>query len=119
MAEIGPDAEGILVSDGKQVSVMEHDVVVEPEREYTVLLDVQGEAGSTEGLRVEFAGQSAEWRKHNGNYQPAKFIWKTGAETPVGVRLRFSSMARRPLRLRKVQFSGGGERWAGGARAAP
>ena len=113
MAGIGPDGEGILVSDGTQVSVMEHEVVVDPERKGTVTFEVRGEAGSTEALRVDFAGQSEEFSNHTGGYQPVTFNWKTGPQPPGGVRLRFSSMARRPLRIQKVQFSGVSERWTG------
>ena len=120
-AGIGPEGEAILVSDGKQVSLVEYDVVVEPNREYTVEFEVQGEAGSTEELSVDLYGgggydhaeQNGVLRRHTGAYQPVKFTWNSGSDAPMGTRLRFASLARRPLRVRNVRFTGGDGAWAG------
>jgi len=121
MAGIGPEGEAILVSDGQQVSLVEHDVVVEPNRDYTVQFEVQGEAGSTEELSVDLyaeggydhAEQNGVLRRHTGAYQPVKFTWNSGNDAPAGARLRFASLARRPLRVRNVRFMGGDGAWAG------
>ncbi len=121
MAGIGPDGEGILVSDGKQVSLVEHDVLVKPNSDYTVEFEVQGEAGSTEELSVDLYGgggydhaeQNGVVRRHTGVYQPVRFSWNSGADAPPGPRLRFASLARRPLRVRNVKVTGGEGEWAG------
>ncbi len=115
MAGVGSDEEGVLVSDGKQVSLIEHDVRIEPNREYTVEFEVRGEKGSTEELSVDLYGgaaydhpeQNGVLRLHTGVYEPVRFRWNSGPDAPAGTRLRFATLARRPLRIRNVRFTGG------------
>ena len=121
MAGVGSDEEGVLVSDGKQVSLIEHDVRIEPNREYTVSFEVRGEKGSTEELSVDLYGgaaydhpeQNGVLRLHTGAYEPMQFTWNSGPDAPAGTRLRFATLARRPLRIRKVRINGLDESWAG------
>jgi 4-amino-4-deoxy-L-arabinose transferase-like glycosyltransferase len=120
-AGVGADEEAIFVSDGKQVSLIEHDISLEPNRAYTVAFEVRGEKGSTEELSVDlYAGpgydhpeQNGIIRTHTGAYQPVSFTWNSGPDAPPTARLRFASLARRPLRVRNVRITGIPEAWAG------
>jgi hypothetical protein len=118
---VGADDEALLVSDGRQVSLLEHEVTIAPNRDYTVSFDVRGEKGFAGELSVDLYGgpaydhpeQNGVLRSFSGAYEPVRFTWNSGPDAPPTAQLRFATLARRPLRVRNVRITGGEEVWAG------
>lgn len=108
----GLGGEGVLCTTGEGVSQISRKVMVEPDTEYAVELEVRG----GEGLRVELrnAAGGAERLEREGvaqgsgkpGYTRVRFVWRSGLAAGGEAELRLSTDSRRPVQVRHIRWEG-------------